>query len=348
MRFILLFFALTLTAHAEEDTLSTYELSRPDTKTIEAVGKFYGLEHRRGDDYELVVPAKEAAFFLSLAPRARLKEFDTAAAAQLQLRSFGALAQGYRSLQEVQSWMQTIAESRPQLASVIEYGKSAAGRPLLALRINEGVEPKPVLMLTAATHGDELITTEVMMGLVDRLLAGYGSDERFTQMIRRHDLYFVPVVNVDGFVSTRRFDGMADPNRSYPYPGFENAKPTASIAGIIELFEQIKPVGSIDFHAFGEMIMYPWAYTYDHVDSASKARFHKVTSEMATTNRYAYGPIAEVIYVAKGSSADYYFWKSGTQALAIEIGRSKIPNPTQIPAYVESQAESTWRFIESF
>jgi len=34
--------------------------------------------------------------------------------------------------------------------------------------------------------------------------------------------------------------------------------------------------------------------------------------------------------------------------VAIEIGNSKIPRPEQIPAAVQSQEESLWRFIESF
>jgi hypothetical protein len=61
-----------------------------------------------------------------------------------------------------------------------------------------------------------------------------------------------------------------------------------------------------------------------------------------------YGPISEVIYVAKGSSADYYYWQKKTKALAIEVGRAKAPPAQQIPAYTEAQAEATWRFLESF
>jgi hypothetical protein len=203
-------------------------------------------------------------------------------------------------------------------------------------------------MLTAATHGDELITTEVLIRLVDKLVAGYGNDKRFTQIIDNHDLYFVPVLNVDGFIATRRFDGNIDPNRSYPYPGHEKVVPTPSIAGIIKLYETIKPLGSIDFHAYGELIMYPWAYTDVPVKDPYLIKFDTLTASMSQTNQYTYGPISEVIYVAPGSSADYYFWKSSSISLGIEIGQSKIPDPAKFPIYVKSQEESTWRFIEAF
>jgi hypothetical protein len=96
------------------------------------------------------------------------------------------------------------------------------------------------------------------------------------------------------------------------------------------------------------MVMYPWAYTYSSVDEKDSQIFHPLTQSMAATNSYAYGPISKVIYVAKGSSADYYYWKKKTIALAVEVGNSKAPHPSQIPAYTEEQAEAMWRFIEAF
>ena len=155
-------------------------------------------------------------------------------------------------------------------------------------------------------------------------------------------------MNPDGYVRVGRYDNGRDPNRSYPYPENETQKPTASIAGVIDFFKTHNVIGSIDFHASGELVMYPWAYTRSPVDADSAARFHKLTADMAATNRYTYGPISEVIYIAPGSSADYYFWKKHAISLGIEIGDSKVPDPTQFPTYFQSQAESTWRFIESF
>ena len=92
--------------------------------------------------------------------------------------------------------------------------------------------------------------------------------------------------------------------------------------------------------------MYPWAYTHDPVDPASHARFDTLTKNMAVANNYTYGAIADVIYVAPGSSADYYFWKKGSLSLGIEMGQDKVPDPSEFPAYFLSQEESTWRFLE--
>jgi hypothetical protein len=347
-------FLLSLSAHAKDQVISSYELANPDSATVEAVAKYFDVDHERGTSLEILVPQEQSSLLLAIAPRAKLIEADTAAANQAKLRGFRAIAansllaqSGYHSIDQVQAWMQAVVAKYP-FASVVEYGLSAKGKTFSALRLNVGSGTKPVLMITAATHGDELITTEVTMQLVDQMLAGYGGDARFTQMIDRHDIYIVPVLNIDGFMGTNRYDGPADPNRSYPWPGNEKAKPTPSIAAIIRLFEQIHPVASIDFHAYGGMIMYPWAYTHDPVDAANKAKLQALTTNMASQNGYKHGPIADVIYVAQGSSADYYFWKQGTNGIAIEMGDDKIPDPSEFPAYVTSQMESTWKFIEAF
>lgn len=351
--FLLAIFLLNpLFAQAEQPVLSSYELKDPDAGTLKLVSKFFSLEDRKENSFEVIVPAEQSGLLLSLAPQAKLVDADTAATARARLRSFrenNLIAQDdYHSLAQVQSWVRQTAAAHPELAQVIQYGVSSEARPLLALRLNSGPAAKPVLMITAATHGDELITTEVLMRLIDTLIAAHGNDARLSQLVDRHDIYFVPVLNPDGFAIAGRYDGSSDPNRSYPYPGHESAKPTASIAGIIHLFEQIHPVGSIDFHAYGEMIMYPWAYTHDPIDPASRARFDALTSSMAATNHYVYGPISDVIYIAPGSSADYYFWKTKSISLGIEMGTDKIPSPADFPKYVQSQQESTWKFIESF
>jgi len=340
------------------EPLSSYTLENPAPETLQKIAPYFEIEGREGNSYRVLVPQKQAGLFAMLSPRAELKELDTAAALRRRLKSFEVQTawpwpsnprEGYRDYDAVQAWAKAKAAANPALVSVVNYGLSAGKRNLTALRINrDDGRTKPKLLITAATHGDELITTEVLMNLVDDLLKNDGQDPRFTRMIDDHDLYFIPVVNADGFAERDRYDYGQDPNRSYPYPNDPARAPTASIRAIIKFFEENKFAGSIDFHAYGEMVMYPWAYTYDPIAADAEAKLDGITSHMAEANEYAHGPISKVIYVAPGSSCDYYFWKTGAYSVAIEMGHEKVPSPEEIPAYVKSQAESTWRFIESF
>ncbi len=344
-----LFAFFAFTSQAETLSLSRYSLPYASAGELQLVAKFFTLERAANGGFEVQVPQAQAGFLRSLAPRAEMQEKDVSAANQARLQNFALThtAQGYRSFDQVQAWAKALVNARGDLFAINNYGLSRGGRPLTALRLNaDRSVRKPTVMITAATHGDELITTEVLIRLVERLADAYGKEDRLTKLVNGLDLYFIPVVNPDGFVATNRYDGMADPNRSYPYPGHENASPTPSIAGLISFASSLSLKASIDFHAFGELIMYPWAYTYDSVDSFHLAMFDALTKHMAEANRYTYGPIAEVIYRAPGSSADYYFWKKGSTSLGIEVGESKIPSPSEIPAYFASQEESTWRFLE--
>jgi len=338
-------------APARSEVLSSYFLSDTDPAHLRTISKLFEIEHRLGKGFEVEVPASQADLLLALAPSAQLLEKDVSKAIQDKLQGFrlmaGTDANRYHSFDEVQAWMHSLETAQPDFAKVLDYGVSRAGHALTALHIGSGAsQGKPVVVITAATHGDELITTEVLMNLVNRLVSGYHKEDRLTKIVDSHDIYFIPVVNPDGFTQTNRYDGPADPNRSYPYPQHEQATPTPSIAGVVKLFSSLDMKASIDFHAYGELIMYPWAYTRDSVEPVAAGRFNALTKNMAESNRYTYGPISDVIYIAPGSSADYYFWKKGSISLGIEIGSEKVPSPSEFPEYFVSQEESTWRFIE--
>ncbi len=357
----LLFFLLSFSAFAQQNNvvLSSYKLTSTDRLSLKNISLFFEIAKLPNGDFEVLVPESQTSMLQILAPQAELLDADISATLRKRLAGYKQqiginkkTKLRYHSFDDVQNWMKDLEKTHPEIVKVINYGKTAGGLPLNAIRLTKNIEgepaAKPALMITAATHGDELITTEVLMNLVNQILEKKDSDPRFAAMVEKRELFFIPVVNPDGFSETNRYEGFSDPNRSYPYPGDESKKPTPSIAGLIQFFETYNIVGSIDFHAYGEMIMYPWAYTYDHVEEKADLHFHQLTEDMAKSNRYVFGPIAETIYIARGSSCDYYFWKKGTISLAIEMGQDKIPDPSEFETYFESQAESTWRFIEAF
>lgn len=338
----------------DEPVLSLYRVSDVDARngTLGRLAEQFEV-HRHGKTFEVIVPADRLALFKELAPTALLVEADMRASLLDTLKSYETRAVDiyrYRNFNEVQELLETIEAAHPGIARIVPYGTTPQGHPLLALKLSDNVdtdEDEPEVMITAATHGDELITTEVVLDLIGQLVAAHGKDTRLSTLVDEREIYFIPVVNPDGFVKRNRYEGGRDPNRSYPYPERESVQPTPSIAALVSFFHSRKFAATIDFHAFGELVMYPWAYTYQDLPAADLTRFDSVTKQMAATNGYTYGPIAETIYIAKGSSCDYYYWKTGATALAIEVGTSKAPHPRDFPKYFKDQQESTWLFLES-
>ncbi len=301
---------------------------------------------RINDGFVILLPQKESKQLSLLTTERRLIEKDIKKELEKRMSSEWA---SFHTFDSVQSHLDRLAMAYPGIVTIEKYGESMEKRPLRVMKLSSDMRThrdRPQLVLTAATHGDELITVEVLFGLIEKLVQGYGKDTRITRMIDTHELYFIPVVNPDGYIRHERYCNGIDPNRDYPYPESPNKKSNPAIQAAIDFFAAHQVKGSIDFHSSGGMIMYPWAYTYNSVSSSDANQFDDLTSKMAEENGYRYGQISKVIYVAKGSSADYYYWKFKAQSLGIEI--SQDGSASLIPRMIEENTESTWRFIESF
>jgi hypothetical protein len=94
--------------------------------------------------------------------------------------------------------------------------------------------------------------------------------------------------------------------------------------------------------------MYPWGYTKTPPESKDEVIMSDLVQTMARQNQYKAGQISTTIYIAKGSSADYFYWKKNTQAIAVELANQKVPPYGKIPSIVNEAREMIWTFLEHF
>jgi hypothetical protein len=123
-------------------------------------------------------------------------------------------------------YIRSIARAYPNITELLEIGQSNMGRPIYVLVISnmstgttidqyvelrnprrEGVDNvtpmksyhgKPGIWIDGGTHGNEYTGTEVNLYIIDKLVAGYGTDSEITQLIDDNTFYFCPMVNPDG------------------------------------------------------------------------------------------------------------------------------------------------------
>jgi carboxypeptidase T len=362
---VLMVILSTLTASlsalaSKQVALSAFFVETSPVAQMDQIADQFEVVRKTETGFEVLVPQNKTSQFLNLAPLAKLISLDQSASARAafaESRFRRDSKYGYHSLSEVSEILKATAGKHSEITELVTYGKSKQGNPLLALRVSRHLKDSktvPRILLTAATHGDEIITTEVLLSLMDQFLegaetsTGAAANPRFAKILNELEIVFIPVVNPDGFSEQERYDNNVDPNRSYPYPDAPLAVSTASISAELKLVEKYPLAGSIDFHAYSGLVMFPWGYTRQPLEASSKQKFETLTSKMAATNDYGHGQISTILYVAKGSSVDYFFWKNKTLALGIELGDSKAPYPSEIPRYIEDQKESTWIFLESF
>ena len=136
----------------------------------------------------------------------------------------------YHGYTETEKYIKDIARAYPNIAELLEIGKSNMGRSIYVLVISnmkkgstidahvelqnmrkEGVknvqpmkpyQGKPGHWICGSTHGNEYTGTEVCLYTIDKLVSGYGSDEEITRLVDGQTFYICPAVNPDGLYNS--------------------------------------------------------------------------------------------------------------------------------------------------
>jgi murein tripeptide amidase MpaA len=122
---------------------------------------------------------------------------------------------------ELEETLAAWTDEFPRLCQVESIGKSYEGReiPLVTVTNLETGPPeeKPAVIVHAQIHAMEFTGTTAALHLLDRLLHGYGEDERVTHALDTRTFYVVPRVNPDG-AEAGLADGRFRRSSVRPYP----------------------------------------------------------------------------------------------------------------------------------
>ncbi|MBI5022016.1 MAG: immune inhibitor A [Ignavibacteriales bacterium] len=225
-------------------------------------------------------------------------------------------------------------------------GNTFQGRNMWAVRISKNADvasTKPEVLYTALTHARE---PQGMMNLIYfmwHLLNNYGTDPEVTYLLDNRQMYFVPVINADGYEANRRISptggGMrrknmknvvadndsygVDLNRNYgykwglddagssPYPAAETYRGTSAFSEP-EIFNlalfcmEHNFKAAFNYHSYGNLLLYPWDHTslYESPDSVQFAEYGQ---DMVKYNYYFSGPSGKSLYMVNGGATDWMY-----------------------------------------
>jgi hypothetical protein len=119
----------------------------------------------------------------------------------------------YRVYADYQRELKALAEEHPTLVKPIVLPKrSFQGREVqgveIGRRVRDPEDGRPVFLLVALHHAREWPSAEAAMEFAHMLVRGDGTDPRITGLLDRSRVIVVPLVNPDGFISSR---GAVDP-----------------------------------------------------------------------------------------------------------------------------------------
>jgi hypothetical protein len=271
---------------------------------------------------------------------------------------------------------EALEKSHPKLIKRIKIGESQHyRRPIYAFRISnqaDTMSDRPRVLFDGAHHSDELMGTQIVTALMDRLVTGYETDEEVTGWLDGLEIYLVPVVNVDGHdmvtsgrdprwrknVRDLNGDGVAgvfhegvNLNRNYNFNwasggsdvpaeiGYRGAFPfsESETRAMKHLTETVPFTLAISYHSQGEVIFYPWSWSGraapdDKVITRVVKSIASQLDKMDGSGTYAVAP--------GGPSSQSYPWQYGRMGITgmiIETGwGAHVFPPEEVPGVVEA------------
>jgi hypothetical protein len=243
---------------------------------------------------ELVIDGSQQALLLAIAPAARLVGSGQAYAALAA--GAGDIDSGYYTVAEIEAEIDALVIAFPALAQKVDLAAlpggvtTHQGRSIFALKVSDNVataEDEPAIVLAAQHHARELNSPHMVIGAMQRILAGYATDAALQALVDGNELWFVPMVNPDGvdhvwntnnlWRKNRRNNGTSfgvDLNRNYPFlwgqcgssatassdtyrgPQAGSEPETVVMRNLVAL---VRPEIYLDFHSYGQDVLRLWA-----------------------------------------------------------------------------------------
>ena len=270
---------------------------------------------------------------------------------------------GYYTLEEAIQRLDDIHEEYPEFVSEkISLGQSFEGRDIYAIKISANVnidEDEAEVLYTGMHHAREPMSFMNLYYFIYWILENYNIDDDATQILNSREMWFVPIVNPDGYEYNRSIapngggmqrknmrntcngsaDGI-DPNRNYDYmwgldnqgsspdPCNETYRGSSAFSepetqAIRDFIEQRDFTIAMNYHSYSNLLIYPFGYSYDNpMDTDDLNTFIEYAQDMTQYNNYAWGTGTDLLYPVNGEACDWMYGVHGIFAYTPEVGTS--------------------------
>ena len=272
----------------------------------------------------------------------------------------------HHTYDEMQAHINSMESQFPNLVQISEIGTSVEGRTIFAVKISDNVaedesDSEGVVYYDAITHAREPMGLETVLFYMWSLLENYNSDDELTYLVNNREMYFVPIVNPDGYVynQTTNPNGGGfwrknrstnangcfgvDLNRNFGHEwgnnqGASNDPCSNTYHGptpfsepetqaVRDFTEMIQPSSAFSCHTYSDVFLCPNGYNDDLDNYETYAEF---ASEFSPELYNGYGNWIQTIgYYGAGTTHDYLN-SVGTIAYTPEIGHAFWENPMVI------------------
>lgn len=260
--------------------------------------------------------------------------------------NFGSMG-GYYTYDEALQKLDEMKSLYPNLITAKkEIGKSVEGRSVFSVKISDNPdvdEDEPEVLYTALIHAREPESMMQMIYFMFYLLENYGADPEATYLVDNRELYFIPIINPDGYVynqtqspngggmwrKNRRNNGGGsfgvDLNRNFGPSYYWNAPNSgSSLTPLDETYRGVSPFSepetenianfiighkfknALNYHTYGNDLIYPYGAL--EMETPDSVIFREFAADMTKLNRYTTGTdMSTVGYSTRGNSDDFMY-----------------------------------------
>ncbi|XP_055294946.1 zinc carboxypeptidase-like [Sitodiplosis mosellana] len=253
----------------------------------------------------------------------------------------------YHTIDEIYDWLDQMTRRYPRELTNYNIGKTYEKRNIRAVKLSHNPERKnPTIFIESTIHAREWITVATATYVLNELLT--SNDPEVREMATKYDWVFVPVANPDGYVYSHSSNRMwrktrkpqrnscfgVDANRNFAFhhaatggstnpcsETYAGAKAfsepeTLALAEFIKSFDNIRLY--LSFHSYGQMLLFPYGHSKNRAVNFNSLNQIGIKAKEAIQKRYgakySIGSIAEVLYLASGTSID---WVHATQSVPL-------------------------------
>ncbi len=257
---------------------------------------------------------------------------------------------GFLKLNEVYSHLDQMKADFPDIITARQsIGQTLEGRDIYVVKISDNPdvdEDEPEVLYDALTHAREPQGMMTIIYFMYYLLENYGVDPEVTYLVDNRELYFIPVINVDGYLynqtispsgggmwrKNRRVnsDGSrgVDLNRNFgfqwgyddigssPTPSSETYRGTAPFSepttqAIRDFCESRHFVNALNYHTYSNLLILPWGYIPQ--ETPDSLIFRQFGRDMTAVNNYTWGISSDIIYSVNGDTDDWMYGEQTTK-----------------------------------
>ncbi len=276
------------------------------------------------------------------------------------------IGSSYHSYAAVSFILDSLVNLHSHITRLYSLGQTVLGREMWAVCITdnpdrEEIEPK--VKFIANMHGNEVITQEMMLFLIDTLVNSYGLDQRITNLIDSTEIWIVPNMNFDGLeMGTRMNANGIDLNRSFPdreYDLFSDpAGREPETRHIMAWSDAHNFVLAANFHSGALVANYPWdknlpgsagyaATPDDDTFIRLALSYSRNNPAMYASTYFEQGITNGVMwYEVPGSMQDWNYHWLDCMEITIEISENKIPPAEQLSDFWNDNRKAMLTYLE--